>query len=200
MLVAIEGIDGSGKSTVIGLVADTLRKEGVDLYVTQEPSNSEVGRLVRGWALKHSVDPHVDALLFAADRLHHYVTEIAPALRRGEVVITERYLESSVAYQGALGVDVAWILEINRHVPWPDLTIVLDVDPREALRRVAARGGRPDKYEVLHVLSKAREMLIRRSMELGYVVVDAGRGPGEVAAEVAWHIRKKLKERRHADA
>ncbi len=200
MLVAIEGIDGSGKSTVIGMVADALRKEGIGLYVTQEPSSGEIGQLVRRWALQRSVDPHVDALLFAADRLHHYVTEIAPALRRGEVVITERYLESSIAYQGALGVDTEWILEINRHVPWPDLTIVLDVDPGEALRRVAARGGRPDKYEALHVLARAREILARRSLELGYVVVDASREPGAVALDVAEHIRKKLKARRHADA
>ncbi len=198
MLVAIEGIDGSGKSTVIGIVADMLRGSGVDTYVTQEPSNGEIGRLVRRWALKHSVDPHVDALLFAADRLHHYVVEIAPALRRGQVVITERYLESSVAYQGAAGVDIAWILEVNRYVPWPDLTIVLDVDPGGALRRIAARGGTPDKYEYRDFLTRVRDILLKRSSERGYVVVDASRDPSKVALEVAMHIRKRLKERRHA--
>ncbi|MGC8994828.1 MAG: dTMP kinase, partial [Pyrobaculum sp.] len=108
--VAVEGIDGSGKSTVIQLLAKLLPK----VYVTKEPSDGPVGRLIKEWALKGgSVDPHVDALLFAADRIEHYKREVEPKIREGYLVISERYVESSIAYQGAAGVPIDFIKYIN---------------------------------------------------------------------------------------
>jgi dTMP kinase len=186
--VAVEGIDGSGKSTVIGLLAEMLPR----VYVTREPSGGPIGRLIREWALRGgSVDPHVDALLFAADRIEHYRREIEPKLRENFLVVTERYIESSIAYQGAAGVSIEFVKYINSLVPRPDLTIILDVDPEIAIARIARRGG-VEKFEHVSFLRRVREIYLRRAEEEGYPVVDASRPPDVVAREVANIIRTKL--------
>ena len=138
-----------------------------------------------------SVDPHVDALLFAADRIEHYKREVEPKLREGYIVITERYVESSIAYHGAAGVPVEFILYINSLVPRPHLTIILDVDPGEAVRRIAQRGA-AEKYEVSEFLHKVRDLYLRRARAEGYPVVNAGRPPEEVADEVVKIITNQL--------
>jgi len=186
--VAVEGIDGSGKSTVIGLLAEMLPR----VYVTKEPSGGPIGRLIREWALRGgSIDPHVDALLFAADRIEHYRREIEPKLRENFLVITERYIESSIAYQGAAGVSIEFVKYINSLVPRPDLTIILDVDPEIAVARIARRGG-VEKFEHVSFLRRVREMYLKRAEEEGYPVVDASRPPDVVAREVANIIKSRL--------
>jgi len=186
--VAVEGIDGSGKSTVIGLLAETLPR----VYVTREPSGGSIGRLIREWALRGgSVDPHVDALLFAADRIEHYRREIEPKIRENFLVITERYIESSIAYQGAAGVPIDFILYINSLVPKPDLTVILDVDPQIAVERIARRGG-VEKFEHTTFLRRVREIYLRRAEEEGYPIVDASRPPDVVARDLIDIIRTRL--------
>ncbi len=186
--VAIEGIDGSGKSTVISHLAGILPR----VYVTREPSDGPIGRLIREWALRGgSSDPHVDALLFAADRIEHYRREVKPKLMEGFLVVTERYVESSVAYQGAAGVPIDFILYINSLVPKPNLTVILDVDPQIAVERIARR-GRGDKFEDAAFLRRVREIYLRRAAEEGYPVVDASRPPEAVAREVAEIIKTRL--------
>ena len=186
--VAVEGIDGSGKSTVIGLLAETLPR----VYVTREPSGGPIGRLIREWALRGgSVDPHVDALLFAADRIEHYRREIEPKIRENFLVITERYIESSIAYQGAAGVPIDFILYINSLVPKPDLTVILDVDPQIAVERIARRGG-VEKFEHTTFLRRVREIYLRRAEEEGYPIVDASRPPDVVARDLIDIIRTRL--------
>jgi dTMP kinase len=186
--VAIEGIDGSGKSTVIELLAETLPR----VHVTREPSGGPIGRLIREWALRGgSVDPHVDALLFAADRIEHYRREIEPKLRENFLVVTERYIESSIAYQGAAGVSIEFIKYVNSLVPRPDLTIILDVDPEIAIARIARRSG-GDKFEDAAFLRRVRKIYLQRAAEEGYPVVDASRPPDVVARDVINIIRTKL--------
>ncbi len=105
MFVAIEGIDGVGKSTVITALRKKLENDGYRVYTTAEPSQSPIGRLIRDWLLKprtNVVHSSIYALLFTADRVQHYYGEIKPMLDKGYLVITERYMESTLAYQGGL--------------------------------------------------------------------------------------------------
>ena len=103
VFIAFEGGEGSGKSTQIELLAAALRESGVDVVVTREPGATSVGRRIRDLFLHddEALSPRAEALLFAADRAHHVATVIRPALDRGEVVLTDRYIDSSMAYQGA---------------------------------------------------------------------------------------------------
>ncbi|ABO07564.1 dTMP kinase [Pyrobaculum calidifontis] len=188
MFIAVEGIDGSGKTTVIAEVAKALPR----VYVTREPSGGPIGRLLKEWALRGgTADPHVDALLFAADRVEHYKREIEPKLREGYIVITERYVESSIAYQGAAGVPIEYILYINSVVPRPHLTIILDVDPAEAIKRIKAR-ERLEKFEDVEFLRRVREIYLTRARAEGYPVIDAGRPAGEVAKDVVAIIERAM--------
>jgi dTMP kinase len=188
--VAIEGIDGSGKSTVISHLAGILPR----VYATREPSGGPIGRLIKEWALRGgSSDPHVDALLFAADRIEHYRREVKPKLMEGFLVVTERYVESSIAYQGAAGVPIDFIKYINSLVPKPDLTVILDVDPQIAVERISRRGG-VDKFEHATFLRRVREIYLRRAAEEGYPVVDASRPPDVMARDVIDIIRTRLRK------
>jgi thymidylate kinase (EC 2.7.4.9) len=142
LFVDVEGIDGVGKSTVIRRVADVLRGLGYMVLVTSEPSDGAVGRFIRGNVLtgEVEVEPSALALLFAADRIIHFNTVIKPGLRDGFIVITERYIESSVAYQGAQGVPIDWILRVNSMVPEPDLVIILNAPLAVIRERLTSRG------------------------------------------------------------
>jgi dTMP kinase len=146
VLIAFEGGEGAGKSTQIKALADALRAEGHDVVVTFEPGATEAGRRIRRILLEddEQLDERAEALLFAADRAHHVATVIKPALDRGAIVLTDRFVDSSLAYQGAgrsLSVD-----EVRRLSRWaigslrPDLTIVLDVPVAEGLARAGKRG------------------------------------------------------------
>ncbi|MBP1449675.1 MAG: dTMP kinase [Thermoproteus sp.] len=188
LFIAIEGIDGSGKSTVISILAKKLPR----VYVTREPSERPIGRLIKEWALRGgSSSPYVDALLFAADRLDHYLAEVKPALERGVVVVTERYVESSFAYQGAAGVDMEFLELINSRVPRPDLTVILDISPEAALARIKARGVL-EKYERLDLLTRVRDIYLDRARRFGYLVVDAERPPEAVAEEIYEAVERRL--------
>jgi dTMP kinase len=157
--VVLEGIDGSGTTTQVARLADRLRLMHVLVRVTREPSDGPMGTLVRqiltgrvivpggrspGWATM--------ALLFAADRMDHVESEIAPFIAAGGVMISDRYDASSLAYQSiSSGVDarqaVEWIRTINRYVQRPDLTVVLDIPPEVAADRRVRRGDAAQLYE-----------------------------------------------------
>lgn len=140
--IVIEGIDGAGTTTQCQRLAKHF-----DLHMTREPSDREIGKLIRR-ILRHElgrVDERAVALLFAADRLDHVEGEIASALQ-SRSVISDRYVMSSIVYQ-SLGVDRAFVAEINRFARKPDLTILVDVDPKVAAARRAGRGGPGERYE-----------------------------------------------------
>lgn len=137
VLISIEGCDGAGKTTHARRLRDGLLRYGFDVVYTTEPSTSKIGRFIRlnVSRAKEQVPVEVEALLFAADRFEHIKNEVEPALRRGKIVISDRYVHSSLAYQGARMADLDWLQKINSFVLKPDLGIYLDVAPKVGLRR-----------------------------------------------------------------
>ncbi len=143
--IVLEGIDGSGTTTQSAALAAALRDRGHAVHETREPSRGPVGATVRDQLAisaeaTETVDPATLALLFAADRLDHLKREIDPALASGQLVLCDRYLLSSYAYQG-LHCPPDWISAINRRAPPPDLTLFLDLDADTAMARVAGRSA-----------------------------------------------------------
>lgn len=153
LFISVEGIDGVGKSTQIGMLADFLTENGRVVTRTLEPGGTELGQEIRHLLLhrKGDVAPRAEALLYAADRAHHVATKVRPALERGEVVISDRYLDSSVAYQGAgRALDAAEVRAISMFAVQdllPQLTILLDLPAQQALARRANTGTEPDRLE-----------------------------------------------------
>lgn len=146
LFIALEGGDGSGKSTQARLLVDWLRGQGHDVVETRQPGGTEVGRQIRRILLDPAtghVDARAEALLYAADKAHHVAEVVRPALQRGAVVVSDRYVDSMLAYQGAGRVlDLSEVEEIARWATAdlrPDLTIVLDVSPSRAVTRIVAK-------------------------------------------------------------
>jgi dTMP kinase len=158
-LVVLEGIDGAGTTTQVGRLAERLRSSGIRVRATREPSDGPIGMLVRQVLSGRVVVPGgrapgwtTMALLFAADRMDHVESEIAPFVASGGAVISDRYDASSLAYQSVTsGVEGRqaedWIRSLNRHVLRPDLTVVLDLSPDAAAGRRARRGDAAQLYE-----------------------------------------------------
>lgn len=160
--IVIDGIDGSGTTTQTTLLAERLRDKGLPVRTTREPSDGPIGVLIRQILTGRMVVPGLHgvhppswatmATLFASDRLDHLEAEIIPNLTDGVTVICDRYDYSSVAYQTVSsggGDDVStWVRELNRRARRPDLTLVLDVDPKVATSRRNSRSGSPELYEV----------------------------------------------------
>ena len=148
MFVTFEGVDGSGKSTQAELLRDALAAEGREVVLTREPGGTELGERVRELVLNGpDMTPWAEAALFAAARAELVATVIRPALERGADVVSDRYFDSSIAYQGiARGVGLEHVLELNLHVVQglvPDLTVLLLIDLDEAARRA----GETDRLE-----------------------------------------------------
>ncbi|ADH85862.1 dTMP kinase [Desulfurivibrio alkaliphilus] len=143
VLIALEGIDGTGKSTQQQLLAQRLRQLGLEVVVTREPTDGPYGRRLRELFLNRaSLSPEEELQLFLADRREHVAKLIEPALKAGRVVITDRYYYSTAAYQGASGHDPAAILAINESfAPRPDLVLLLEAPPAVGVRRVQEGRG-----------------------------------------------------------
>ena len=153
LFISLEGIDGVGKSTQSDLLEEYLRELGQPVVRTFEPGGTELGQEIRHLLLhrKGDVAPRSEALLYAADRAHHVATKVRPALERGEAVITDRYLDSSVAYQGVgrelNAEDVRAISMFAVENLLPDLTILLDLEAGAAMARRSKTGAEPDRLE-----------------------------------------------------
>ncbi|MCP3977951.1 MAG: dTMP kinase [bacterium] len=147
MWITFEGIEGSGKSTQIARLADRLRRADIPTVVTREPGGTETGRKLRAILLRPStkIHPMTELLLYAADRAEHLYQVVLPARERGEVVLCDRFLDATLAYQGygrRLGTDR--ILELHRRSPLdrrPDRTLLFDLDPEIGLRRARDRNS-----------------------------------------------------------
>jgi dTMP kinase len=156
-LIVIEGLDGAGTTTQARLVVEALRQKGQRAHLTREPSEGPVGRLIREMLVgKHGIESPdggsvplsqtTFSLLFAADRLDHLQREVEPALARGEIVISDRWYHSSLAYQGT-ATERAWIDLLNQRARRPDLTVLLRVNAETAARRRVAAGRAQELFE-----------------------------------------------------
>lgn len=196
--ITLEGGDGSGKTTQARLLQQWFEEQGRAVVRTREPGGTEVGRLLRDIVLHHrgEIGPRAEALLFAADRAHHVATVVRPALERGEVVIQDRYLDSSVAYQGAgrvLGAD-----EVRRLSVWategalPELTVLLDIDPAAARARLDADDKPFDRLEAersdFHTRVRAAYLELAAAEPERFLVLDATLPPEELAARIRARI------------
>jgi dTMP kinase len=181
--IVFEGVDGSGKSTQIELLSMKLRDEGVDHVLEREPSDGSIGRFIRHYAEAGDryLSPQSEALLFTADRFEHS-KRIEQILEQGTTVVCDRYYHSTLAYQGAAGVDVAWLRELQKFALKPDLILLLDVDPERSLLRVSGR--------TLTVFENRSYLMQVRDLYLGFAkdgemrLLDTARPVDEVEAEV----------------
>lgn len=182
LLIALEGIDGTGKSTQAALLRDWLAGLGLEVLATKEPTGGPWGKKIRDSAISGRMAPQDELDAFVADRKAHVRDEIVPALRRGAAVVIDRYYYSTVAYQGARGLPKAEVLAANRaFAPIPDVVFLFDLEPEAGLDRVTGRGQGKDLFETVDELSKAREnfrWLARTNQHV--VQLDAAQAPGEV--------------------
>ncbi|MER6777322.1 MULTISPECIES: dTMP kinase [unclassified Streptomyces] len=198
--IALEGGDGAGKSTQVEALADWIRGKGHEVVVTREPGATPVGKRLRSILLDVSsagLSNRAEALLYAADRAEHVDTVVRPALERGAVVISDRYIDSSVAYQGA-GRDLS-PTEIARISRWatdglvPNLTVLLDVSPEAARERFTEA---PDRLESepaeFHQRVRAGFLTLAAADPGRYLVVDAGQDPESVTTVVRHRLDRML--------
>ena len=189
--VCVEGLDKSGKTSQSILLVNALSKKGFDAVYTTEPSGGEIGKFIRRYVLsrKERVPAVVEALLFAADRVDHVETRIKPMLKEGKIVISDRYVYSSLAYQGAAGLDIEWIREINKSALKPDLAMYLDV-PVEIVSRRSRR--RKSVMERPHIQKGVQEVYSRFVREEELIPIDGRRAIGEVSKDIEALVLERL--------
>ena len=179
-LIAFEGIDGSGKSTQARLFADWLEARGREVVRTREPTNGPWGRKIREARFTARLSPEDELHAFIEDRRQHVAELINPSLSRGAVVVIDRYYYSTVAYQGARGLDPVELFARNRaFAPKPDLVVLVDVEPKHSLERINARGEGQDLFETLGELTAVRQRFLAMASE-AHVTVLSGMGTPEV--------------------
>lgn len=194
LFITLEGGDGVGKSTQAALLEEWLTAQGRTVVRTREPGGTAFGVEVREIVLHHRGDiaPRAEALLYAADRAHHIATLVRPALERGEVVLQDRYLDSSVAYQGAGRVlDAQQIRDLSLWAAeglLPDLTILLDLDEDTARARLDTARTRYDRLEAersdFHARVRSAYLDLAAAEPERFLVVEAARPVDEIAAEI----------------
>jgi dTMP kinase len=203
VFIAFEGGEGAGKSTQSQALASALEERGFHTVLTFEPGDTTVGKELRRIVLDPAtgeLSDRTEVLLYAADKAEHVDTVVLPALERGEVVITDRYVDSTLAYQGAgrsLGVG-----EVERVARWatrdlrPHLTVVLDVDPEHGLGRFDARDRIEGEAPEFHQRVRAAFLVMAAADPEHYLVLDAQRAVDEIAAKVWQRVEPLLGQAR----
>lgn len=192
--IAIEGIDGSGKSTQAKMLANALEKRGMAVHLTAEPTKGPIGRMIREiFAGKMAVDEHSIAALFVADRIEHLKNEqdgMMKKLDERSIVITDRYYFSSYAYHG-VHVDMSWVIAMNSvcaAIRRPDITIFIDTPPEAAMERLLASRGDLERYETLANLQKVRAKYLEAfeilKIDEKILMIDGNRPPDMVHQEI----------------
>jgi len=200
LFIAFEGGEGTGKTTQARLIAIWLREQGYDVVTTHEPGATKIGMRLRALLLDTAhagMSPQAEALMYAADRAEHVSSVIGPALARGAVVITDRYLDSSLAYQGTgRGLRTDEIARLNRWATGgrvPDLTVLLDMPPAAGLGRRTRSADRLEAEPAeFHQRVRAGFLALARTDPARYLIVDAGLPAGEISRQIKERVREIL--------
>ncbi len=204
MFITLEGPEGSGKTTAVEAAVKELESRGYQIVRTREPGGTPIAEQIRNVILDKEntkMDPRTEALLYAASRRQHLVEKVWPALKEGKIVICDRYLDSSLAYQGgARGLGIDSILNVNMFATentFPDLTLLFDISPEEGLKRIAANASREvnrldlEKLEFHHKVRNTFLELAKKYPER-YVIIDASKSREEVAKATLEAILSRL--------
>lgn len=204
MFVTIEGPEGSGKSSVTKEVVKMLEAEGHTVVLTREPGGTPIAEEIRNVILDKAntaMDPVTEALLYAASRRQHLVEKVWPLSKEGKIVISDRFLDSSLAYQGgARGIGVDKVLALNQYATdgfYPDLTLLFDIDPRIGMQRIAANSNREvnrldlEKIDFHDNVRKTFLALAERFNDR-YVVLDAAKPFDEVVQDAYRAIKDRI--------
>lgn len=204
MFITLEGPEGSGKTTAVESAVKALEEKGYQIVRTREPGGTPISEQIRNVILDKGntkMDGRTEALLYAASRRQHLVEKVWPALKEGKIVICDRYLDSSLAYQGgARGLGVENILNINLFATentWPDLTLLFDIKPELGLQRIASNANREVNrldLEKIEFHNKVRDTFLELAKRYPdrYVVIDASKSKEEVAKATLDAIMNKL--------
>ena len=207
MFITFEGPEGSGKTSVIKNVYDYLTKRGYEIILTREPGGTPIAEEIRNVILDKkntNLDARAEALLYAASRRQHLVEKVWPALKEGKIVLCDRFLDSSLAYQGgARGIGVEEILNVNLFATegfYPDLTFLLDIEPSLGLKRIALNKNREVNrldLEKIEFHNKVRQTFLdlAKKYEDRYVIIDASKPLAEVNKSVEEAVARRLKEK-----
>jgi dTMP kinase len=192
VFICIEGLDGCGKTTQAKLLVKKLKKH-YDAVYTAEPSRGEIGKFIKKNCLnaERRGSVLVEALLFAADRVDHVQNEVSPALGKGRVVVSDRYVYSSYAYQGAAGLELEWIEELNEHAIRPDLAIFIDVKPETVVQRLKRKKS---VMEDLETQKKVREVYLKYVQKNQLVRLDGNKPKRAVAKDLFQTVREFLEK------
>ena len=193
LFIVFEGLDGAGNSTQSMLLAEFLKGRGKDVLLTKEPTENPIGKIIRDVLQKKmKTSPVALQILFTADRGHHLHSEIEPALEQGKVVISDRYMFSTMAF-GGLGADMEFLKHINSKFRVPDITFIIDVPPEVAIKRISSRQGDVELFEEAEKLEKTRKNYLKLKDQFPNVhVIDGDRPIEAVAAEVQKIVLEKI--------
>ena len=204
MFITIEGPEGSGKTTATNRVVQELERLGYQIVRTREPGGTPISEQIRNVILDKentAMDPRTEALLYAAARRQHLVEKVWPATKEGKIVICDRYIDSSLAYQGgARGLGIDNIIDINMFATdntWPDLTLLFDIEPELGLERIAKNKEREVNrldLEKLEFHKKVRDtfLLLAKKQPNRFVIIDASKSQDEVYQDALKAILDKI--------
>ena len=205
LFITFEGGEGSGKSSALRLIDERLRKDGYETVLTREPGGTPIAEAIRNVILDKgnvAMDSRTEALLYAASRRQHLVEKVWPALKAGKMVLCDRYLDSSLAYQGgARGLGIDNVLNVNSFATegtFPDLTLLFDIEPELGLARIAANANREvnrldlEKIEFHRGVRATFHEIAARYPER-FVIIDASQPLDKVVDDAYKAIQERLK-------
>jgi len=194
VFICIEGIDASGKTTHAHRLVENLRHKGLNAVYTTEPTSSEIGKFIKTHILKSPkrVPSTIEALLFAADRIEHVENMIKPALQEGKIVISDRYVYSSLAYQGAAGLDLKWVEEINKFAILPDMAIYIDIPAEVVFERLRRDKSVMENFETQR---KVRQVYLKLVQDGKLTLVNGNRSEDKVKKDILEIVLRFIKKR-----